>query len=88
MQATPNSTIHSLVHPAHPPLVDLWNTGQMEAYQTEAGGYMGVSAVVEPSLCVPSGDEMVGTEHSPLLEQQEEEEVKVRSNIGLDDMKV
>ncbi|TMS10392.1 Protein FAM131B [Larimichthys crocea] len=74
LQATPNSTIHSLVHHAHPPLVDLWNTGQMEAYQTEAGGYMGVSAVVEPSLCVPSGDEMVGTEHSPLLEQQEEEE--------------
>ncbi|CAF97853.1 unnamed protein product [Tetraodon nigroviridis] len=79
LQATPNSTIHSLVHQVHPPLVDLWNTGQMEAYQTEAGGYMGVSAVVEPSLCVPSGEEMVGTEHSPLLEQQEEEEeVKVR----------
>ncbi len=79
LQATPNSTIHSLVHAAHPPLVDLWNTGQMEAYQTEAGGYMGVSAVVEPSLCVPTGEEMVGTEHSPLLEQQEEEEeVKVR----------
>lgn len=79
LQATPNSTIHSLVHQVHPPLVDLWNTGQMEAYQTEAGGYMGVSAVVEPSLCVPSADEMVGTEHSPLLEQQEEEEeVKVR----------
>ncbi|XP_026173288.1 protein FAM131B isoform X3 [Mastacembelus armatus] len=76
LQATPNSTIHSLVHPVHPPLVDLWNTGQLEAYQAEAGSYMGVAAVVEPSLCVPSGDEMVGTEHSPLLEQQEEEEVK------------
>ncbi|XP_059195496.1 uncharacterized protein fam131bb isoform X2 [Centropristis striata] len=75
LQATPNSTIHSLVHAAHPPLVDLWNTGQMEAYQTDAGGYMGVAAVVEPSLCVPSAEEM-GTEHSPLLEQQEEEEVK------------
>ncbi|KAM9309990.1 protein FAM131B [Pholidichthys leucotaenia] len=76
LQATPNSTIHSLVHQVHPPLVDLWSTGQMEAYQAEAGGYMGVAAVVEPSLCVPPGDEMVGTEHSPLLEQQEEEEVK------------
>ncbi|XP_075321872.1 uncharacterized protein fam131bb isoform X2 [Odontesthes bonariensis] len=75
LQATPNSTIHSLVHPVHPPLVDLWNT-QMEAYQAEAGGYMGVAAVVEPSMCVPSGEEMVGNEHSPLLEQQEEEEVK------------
>ncbi|XP_063734395.1 AT-rich binding protein isoform X2 [Eleginops maclovinus] len=71
LQATPNSTIHSLVHPARPPLVDLWNT--MEAYPTEAGGYMGVAAVVEPSLCVPSAEDM-GTEHSPLLEQQEEEE--------------
>ncbi|XP_037640245.1 protein FAM131B isoform X3 [Sebastes umbrosus] len=75
LHSTPNSTIHSLVHPAHPPLVDLWNTGQMEAYQTDIGGYMGVAAVVEPSLCVPSGEEM-GTEHSPLLEQQEEDEVK------------
>lgn len=56
----------------------------MEAYQTEAGGYMGVSAVVEPSLCVPAGEEVVGTEHSPLLEQQEEEEeeVKVRHAAG------
>ncbi|XP_029359650.1 uncharacterized protein fam131bb [Echeneis naucrates] len=77
LQATPNSTIHSLVHPVHTPLVDLWNTGQMEAYQAEARGYMGVAAVVEPSLCIPSGDDIVGTEHSPLLEQQEtEEEVK------------
>ncbi|XP_074509451.1 uncharacterized protein fam131bb isoform X2 [Sebastes fasciatus] len=75
LHSTPNSTIHSLVHPAHPPLVDLWNTGQMEVYQTDIGGYMGVAAVVEPSLCVPSGEEM-GTEHSPLLEQQEEDEVK------------
>lgn len=46
----------------------------------EAGGYMGVAAVVEPGLCALSGDEMVGNEHSPLLEQQEEEEeVMVRS---------
>lgn len=58
----------------------------MEAYQAEAGGYIGVAAVVEPSLCVPSGDDMVGTEHSPLLEQQEEEEeeVKVRWTWGFD----
>ncbi|KAI9515387.1 hypothetical protein NQZ68_026120, partial [Dissostichus eleginoides] len=71
LQATPNSTIHSLVHPARPPLVDLWNS--MEAYPTEGGGFMGVAVMVEPSLCVPSGEDM-GTEHSPLLEQQEEEE--------------
>lgn len=78
LQATPNSTIHSLVHQVHPPLVDLWNMGQLEAYQAEAGGYMGVAAVVEPSLCIPPGEDMVGADHSPLLEQQEEEEqVKV-----------
>lgn len=82
LQATPNSTIHSLVHQIHPPLVDLWNTGQMETYQAEAGGYMGVAATVEPSLCVPTGEEIVGTEHSPLLEQQEEEEVKVSWTWG------
>ncbi|XP_029307967.1 LOW QUALITY PROTEIN: uncharacterized protein fam131bb [Cottoperca gobio] len=74
LQVTPNSTIHSLVHPARPPLVDLWNTGPMETYPMDAGGYMGVAAVVEPSLCVPSAEDM-GTEHSPLLEQQEEEEI-------------
>ncbi|KAM6967714.1 uncharacterized protein fam131bb isoform 2-T2 [Aplochiton taeniatus] len=76
LQATPNSTIHSLAPPTHPPLVDLWGAGQIESYQTEAGGYMGVSAVVEPGLSVPSGDEVIGTEHSPLLEQQEEDEIK------------
>ncbi|KAM4600354.1 uncharacterized protein fam131bb isoform 2-T2 [Polymixia lowei] len=74
LQATPNSTIHSLVPSTHPPLVDLWNAGQTESYQVEAGGYMGVAAVVEPGLGVPCGDEVIGTEHSPLLEQQEEEE--------------
>ncbi|KAM8827092.1 protein FAM131B isoform X4 [Synchiropus splendidus] len=83
LQATPNSTIHSLVHHVHPPLVDLWNTGQMEAYQAEAGGFMGVSAVVEPSLCVPSGEENVGTEHSPLLEQHEEEEEVKEGEVTL-----
>ncbi|XP_060905257.1 protein FAM131B isoform X2 [Labrus mixtus] len=83
LQATPNSTIHSLVHSAHPPLVDLWNTGQMETYPTEAGGFMGVSAVVEPSLCVPTGEEMVGTEHSPLLEQHEEEEEVKEEEVTL-----
>ncbi|XP_075965166.1 uncharacterized protein fam131bb isoform X1 [Anarhichas minor] len=79
LQATPNSTIHSLIHSAHPPLVDLWNTGQMEAYQMDAGGYIGVAAVVEPSLCVPSTEDM-GTEHSPLLEQQEEEEEEIKED--------
>ncbi|KAK0144729.1 Protein FAM131B [Merluccius polli] len=76
LQATPNSTIHSLAPASHPPLVDLWNAGQTEAYQAEAGSYMGVAAVVEPSMGVAMGDDVIGSEHSPLLEQQEEEEFK------------
>ena len=79
LQATPNSTIHSLAPASYPPLVDLWNGGQTEAYQVEGGSYLGVAAVVEPSMGVVMGDDVIGTEHSPLLEQQEEEEFKVRS---------
>ena len=45
----------------------------------EGGRYLGVAAVVEPSMGVVMGDDVIGTEHSPLLEQQEEEEFKVRS---------
>ncbi|KAJ3598024.1 hypothetical protein NHX12_001538 [Muraenolepis orangiensis] len=75
-QATPNSTIHSMAPSTHPPLVDLWNAVQTEAYRGEAGGYMGVAAVVEPSLGSGMGEDVIGTEHSPLLEQQEEEEFK------------
>ncbi|XP_031641940.1 uncharacterized protein fam131bb isoform X2 [Oncorhynchus kisutch] len=75
LQATPNSTIHSLAPATHAPLVDLWGAGQTESYQADIGGYnIGVAAVVEAALNVPSGDEGAGTEHSPLLEQQEEED--------------
>ncbi|KAG7248205.1 hypothetical protein CRUP_018967, partial [Coryphaenoides rupestris] len=79
LQATPNSTIHSQAPASHPPLVDLWNAGQTltaEAYQAEVGSYMGVAAVVEPGLAIAMGDDVIGTEHSPLLEQQEEEDFK------------
>ncbi|KAG9344933.1 hypothetical protein JZ751_009473 [Albula glossodonta] len=74
LQATPNSTIHSLPAPTHPPLVDLWGAGQADAYQAEVGGYVGVSAM-EGAVAVAGGEE-AGTENAPLLEQQEEEEVK------------
>lgn len=76
LQATPNSTIHSLPPLTHPPLVDLWGAGLTETYQAEVGGYVGVAAAIEGNLTVPSED--MGTEHSPLLEAQEEEEIKVR----------
>ncbi|KAG7336030.1 hypothetical protein KOW79_000723 [Hemibagrus wyckioides] len=74
LQATPNSTIHSLPPLTHPPLVDLWGAGLTESYQAEAGGYIGVAAAMEGNLTAPSED--MGTEHSPLLEAQEEEELK------------
>lgn len=77
LQATPNSTIHSLPPLTHPPLVDLWGAGLTDTYQTEVGGYIGVAAAIEGNLTVPSED--MGTEHSPLLEAQEEDEIKVRS---------
>ncbi|XP_012994786.2 uncharacterized protein fam131bb isoform X1 [Esox lucius] len=74
LQATPNSTIHSLAPSTHAPLVDLWGAGKTESYQADIGGYnIGVAAVVEAALSVPS-DEGAGIEHSPLIEQQEGEE--------------
>lgn len=33
LQATPNSTIHSLGPPTHPRLADLWGAAQVEAHQ-------------------------------------------------------
>ncbi|XP_028831014.1 uncharacterized protein fam131bb isoform X2 [Denticeps clupeoides] len=74
LQATPNSTIHSLPPTTHPPLVDLWGPGHVEDYPAEVGGYVGMP-VAEGGLGIPPAEDL-GTEHSPLLESQEEEEVK------------
>ncbi|XP_016111676.1 protein FAM131B-like isoform X2 [Sinocyclocheilus grahami] len=74
LQATPNSTIHSLPPLTHPPLVDLWGAAQTEAYQADMVGYMGMPVAVDGNLTAPS--EEVTTDHSPLLEAQEEEEIK------------
>ncbi|XP_052003556.1 uncharacterized protein LOC127658352 isoform X2 [Xyrauchen texanus] len=74
LQATPNSTIHSLPPRIHPPLVDLW--GQTETCQADIMvGYMGMPVGVEGNLAVTTTEE-VTTDHSPLLEAQEEEEIK------------
>lgn len=75
LQATPNSTIHSLPPLTHPPLVDLWGAAQTEAYQADMLGYMGMPVAVDGNLTAPT--EEVTTDHSPLLEAQEEEEIKV-----------
>ncbi|XP_077064660.1 uncharacterized protein fam131bb isoform X3 [Siphateles boraxobius] len=71
LQATPNSTVHSLPSRTHPPLVDLWGTVGTETYQADMMGYMSMPATVDGNLTVPT--EEVTTDHSPLLEAQEEE---------------
>ncbi|XP_069024922.1 uncharacterized protein [Embiotoca jacksoni] len=65
LQATPNSTIHSLGPPTHPRLADLWGAAQVEAYQGEIVGQLSAQMV-----------ETVGEEPESegLLEQHEEEE--------------
>ncbi|XP_041665277.1 uncharacterized protein LOC121524122 isoform X5 [Cheilinus undulatus] len=74
LQATPNSTIHSLGPPTHPRLADLWGAAQVEAHHVDIvqqlSGQMAemVGGVVET----------VGEEPEPesvgILEQHEEEE--------------
>ncbi|XP_064204129.1 uncharacterized protein LOC135261583 isoform X2 [Anguilla rostrata] len=71
LQATPNSTIHSLGPPTHPRLADLWGMGQTEVFPVDAGGYVGVSAV-DGEVMSTNGVE-VGTESECLLQKQEEE---------------
>ncbi|XP_059364869.1 uncharacterized protein LOC132103796 [Carassius carassius] len=75
LQVTPNSTIHSLPPLTHPPLVDLWGAAQTEAYMTDMVGYMGsLPVALDGNLTAPT--EEMTTDHSPLLEAQEEEEIK------------
>ncbi|XP_056330619.1 uncharacterized protein fam131bb [Danio aesculapii] len=73
LQATPNSTIHSLPPLTHPPLVDLWGTPQTEVYQPDTVGYMGMP--VDGNLTAPT--EEVITEHSSLLDDEQDGEIKV-----------
>ncbi|XP_062302213.1 uncharacterized protein fam131ba [Osmerus eperlanus] len=75
LQATPNSTIHSLGLPTHPRLADLWGSAQVEAHQVEIVGQMN---------CQPMADLVGGVvgmleadvERECIPEQQEEEEAK------------
>ncbi|XP_043993590.1 uncharacterized protein LOC122843130 isoform X3 [Gambusia affinis] len=73
LQATPNSTIHSLCPPTHPRLADLWGAAQVEIVgQLSAQMLDMVGGVVET----------VGEEPEPesdgILEQHEEEEELTR----------
>ncbi|XP_021417662.2 protein FAM131B isoform X3 [Oncorhynchus mykiss] len=71
LQATPNSTIHSLGLPTHPRLADLWGSAQVEIVG-QMSGPMGdmVGGVVETLGEEPE------EESECISEQQEEEETK------------
>ncbi|XP_058260270.1 protein FAM131B isoform X3 [Hemibagrus wyckioides] len=74
LQATPNSTIHSLGPPTHPRLADLWAAAQVEPHQMEMMGHMSI-ALAEMGTPESYGEEVV-TENECIPEQQEEEEAK------------
>uniref|UniRef100_W5KQC5 Family with sequence similarity 131 member Ba n=1 Tax=Astyanax mexicanus TaxID=7994 RepID=W5KQC5_ASTMX len=73
LQATPNSTIHSLGPPTHPRLADLWAAAQVEPHQVEMG-HMGIT-LAEMGMPESYEDDLV-IENECILEQQEEEEFK------------
>ncbi|XP_077051380.1 uncharacterized protein fam131ba isoform X2 [Siphateles boraxobius] len=74
LQATPNSTIHSLGLPTHPRLADLWAAAQVEPHQVELMGHMGLSTA-DMGMGEMYGEESV-METECIPEQQEEEEAK------------
>ncbi|XP_030645342.1 protein FAM131B [Chanos chanos] len=74
LQATPNSTIHSLGLPTHPRLVDLWASAQVEPHQMDMIGQMGMT-MAEMGMSELLGEEPAA-ENRSIPEQQEEEEVK------------
>ncbi|KAK0145819.1 Protein FAM131B [Merluccius polli] len=75
LQATPNSTIHSLGPPTHPRLADLWGGAQLDAQQVEILGHLS-GQMADGVLGGVVGVETVGEEPESegFSEQQEEEE--------------
>lgn len=75
LQATPNSTIHSLGPPTHPRLADLWGAAQVEAHQVEIVGQLSGQMMAD---MVGAMVETVGEEPEPesdgFTEQREEED--------------
>ncbi|KAL0962399.1 hypothetical protein UPYG_G00339540 [Umbra pygmaea] len=71
LQATPNSTIHSLGIPTHPRLADLWGCAQVEI----AGQMSGQVADMAGGMVEAVGEESE-VDSQCIPEQQEEEEAK------------
>ncbi|XP_014845926.1 PREDICTED: uncharacterized protein LOC106919802 isoform X5 [Poecilia mexicana] len=74
LQATPNSTIHSLGPPTHPRLADLWGAAQVEAHQVEIVGQMSAQMLDMVGGVVETVGEEPEPESEGILEHHEEEE--------------
>ncbi|XP_029976057.1 uncharacterized protein LOC115409173 isoform X3 [Salarias fasciatus] len=74
LQATPNSTIHSLGPPTHPRLADLWGAAQVEAHQVEIVGQLSAQMAEMVGGVVETVGEVPEPESEGIPEQHEEEE--------------
>ncbi|XP_029920218.1 uncharacterized protein LOC115368296 isoform X2 [Myripristis murdjan] len=77
LQATPNSTIHSLGPPTHPRIADLWGAAQLEAHQVEIVGQLSGPMAEMVGGVVETVGEEPEPESEGISEQQEEEEEEV-----------
>ncbi|XP_031150617.1 uncharacterized protein LOC116046400 isoform X1 [Sander lucioperca] len=74
LQATPNSTIHSLGPPTHPRLADLWGAAQVEAHHVEMVGQMNGQIADMVGGVVETVGEEPEPESEGILDQHDEEE--------------
>ncbi|XP_038581192.1 uncharacterized protein LOC119907505 isoform X1 [Micropterus salmoides] len=74
LQATPNSTIHSLGPPTHPRLADLWGAAQVEAHHVEIVGQLSGQMAEMVGGVVETVGEEPEPESEGIPEQHEEEE--------------
>ncbi|KAF3707044.1 Protein FAM131B [Channa argus] len=85
LQATPNSTIHSLGPPTHPRLADLWGAAQVEAHQVEIIGQLsGQMADMVVGVVETVGEEPEpNSEGIPEQHEDEEEELTKVEDVTL-----
>ncbi|XP_060915650.1 uncharacterized protein LOC132991075 isoform X3 [Labrus mixtus] len=74
LQATPNSTIHSLGPPTHPRLADLWGAAQVEAHHVDIVQQMSGQMAEMVGGVVETVGEEPELESEVIPEQHEEEE--------------
>uniref|UniRef100_UPI0037E9709C uncharacterized protein fam131ba isoform X2 n=2 Tax=Semicossyphus pulcher TaxID=241346 RepID=UPI0037E9709C len=74
LQATPNSTIHSLGPPTHPRLADLWGAAQVEAHHVDIVGQLSGQMAEMVGGVVETVGEEPEPESEGIPEQHEEEE--------------